>query len=1096
MFRKILPVLVGLLLALPGTALAQDTGTIAGVVTDSTTSEALPGVNVVVDGLNAGAATGAEGRFRISGVPAGDQTLVASFVGYKAKRIPVTVQADGTTNVRLRLAPQAVGLEDVIVTALGQERSERSVSTSIQQVSGGDLAEVDQGNFISSLEGRVSGVDIRTSSTMGGSSDIKIRGVASLTGNNQPLIVVDGVPINNDTFQESGFQNQGSGGFDYGNAAQNINPENIKSVSVLKGPSSAALYGSRGANGVIQITTKDGSGEEGIGVSYTSTVRVSEPYELMEYQNEWGGGAAGNPFTTVEGNTFRLDGENDQLVADFGTDESWGPRLDGRQVRQWYSFDDVNGLLGQTTPWQSHSDNIENYLSGDGTQFNNSIALSQADEGYNYRLGLNWKNKESVFPNSSRNDYRFQFNGSADLSDEVTANATATYNFVDTKGRVSTGYFCQNPTCVPGTNPFAQFNTFGQRQWDLGPDSPMRDFRRPSGSSRGWNYLGVEGARQDPPVYNFTDNPYIHRFSNVNSDDEQRIYGKAEVSYDFLPNFDATWKITNDYRTERRNARVAKISQNQDRFRQALVETQEINTELKVDYDRQLTEEVSLESFVAGRIRWETFEYDQKETTQGLAAPGLFNIENSVGRPNLIQTFEQKQVNSIYGDATLGYNDFVYLTGTLRSDWASTLPEDDNSFIYPSIQGSLIFTDLAPFQEQDILSYGKVRASWAKVGNSADPFQLNPVFPVNTPFGDQPLQQVERAAPNSDLTREITTGFEVGVDLRFFRERLSLNATFYDESTDDQILQSDISPTSGFNAAAINAGEITNTGVEASLTGTPVLTQDFQWDITLNWATNDNEVVELAEGIDTFVLGGAPFGPDIVAAEGEEYGQFRGAKLLRDANGKIVYSEGGTPQTVGTPQNLGSFQADWTGGVSTTLSYQGLTVSALVDGQQGGQIWSLSNAFGTFSGLIESTTEGSVRETGLVPGGVVLPDTPDEDASTVEGTPYAEAVGTPISPSGFWKGFFSAYGETFLFDATHVKLREIAVSYRLPQQWLSRVPVEAATVSVTGRNLATLYKEAPNIDPSVTLSAGNIQGIEAGQIPPRRTYGFKLNLQF
>lgn len=1096
MFRKVLIALIGIFLAVPATAFAQGTGTVAGTVLDSTTTETLPGVNVVIRDLNVGSATGPNGKFRITGVPSGEHTLVASFVGYSTKRIPVTVQAGGTINVKIRMAPQAVGLEDVVVTALGQERSERSVSTSIQQVDGGDLAEVDEGNFISSLEGRVSGVDIRTSSTMGGSSDIKIRGISSLTGNNQPLIVVDGVPIDNSTNQASQFQSQGFGGFDFGNAARNINPENIKSVSVLKGPSAAALYGSRGANGVIQITTKDGSGEEGIGVSYTTSARFSQPYELMDYQNEYGGGAEGNPFTTVQGNTFQLDGEGDQLVADMATDESWGPPLDGRQVRQWYSFDDVNGLLGQTTPWQAHPDNIENYLSGDGTEFSNSIALSQAATGYNYRLGLNWKNEASVFPNSGRDNYRFQFNGSTDLGEKITATATATYNYIETRGRVSTGYFCQNATCAPGTNPFAQFNTFGQRQWDLGPDSPMRDFRRPSGSSRGWNYLGVQGAQQDPPVYNFTDNPYIHRFANVNSDDQQRIYGKAEVSYDFLPNLQATWKVTSDYRTEQRDFRVAKLAQPQDRFRRGTIEAQEINTELKVDYNRDLTEAISLQSFLAGRIRWETFEFEQRETTQGLAAPGLFNIENSVGRPNLTQNFRQQQVNSLYGDVTLGYNDFVYLTGTLRNDWASTLPADDNSFIYPSVQTSFIFTDLGPFQEQEFLSYGKVRASWAKVGNSAPPYQLQPVFPVNTPFEGQPLQQVERSAPNPNLTREITTGFEVGVDLRFFQERLNLSATFYDESTKDQILQSDISPTSGFNAASINAGEITNTGVEASVTGTPVLTQDFQWDVTVNWATNENEVVELAEGINTFVIGGAPFGPDIVAREGEPYGQFLGTSFVRDKSGDIVYSQFGTPRSNSTPQILGGFQADWTGGVSSTLSYKGFTVSALVDGQMGGKVWSLSNAFGTFSGLIESTTEGTVRETGLIPGGVVLPNTSNEDASTVEGTPYSEAVGTPVNASTFWKTMFPAYGEAFLFDATHLKLREIAVSYRLPQQWLSQVPIQAATVSVTGRNLATLYKEVPNIDPSLTLSAGNIQGVEAGQIPPRRTYGFKINLQF
>ncbi len=1098
MYRKLLAALVGILLAVPGSVFAQETGTIAGTVVDSTTSQTLPGVNVVVRGAQVGTATGANGEFEIADVPVGQQTVEFSFVGYQAKTRTVDVNAGSTSRIEVSMRSEAVGLDDVVVTALGEERTERSVSTAVQQVDGGDIAEVDQQNFVSSLEGRVAGVDIRTSSTMGGSSDMKIRGITSLTGNNQPLFVVDGIPIDNSTTQGSGLQSQGFGGFDYGNAAQNINPENIKSVSVLKGPAAAALYGSRGANGVVQITTKDGAGEEGLGVSYTSSVQFSQPYELMDYQNEYGGGAEGNPFTTVNGSTFRLDSDSDQLVADMATDESWGPRMDGRQVRQWYSFDDVNGLEGQTTPWEAHPDNIENYLSGDGTRFSNSISLSQAGSGFNYRLGLDWKNRESIFPNSSRDQYRVQFNGSTDLGENVTANANATYNYTDTKGRVSTGYFCQVGNCVPGTNPFAQFNTFGQRQWELGPDSPMRDYQRPSGSSRGWNYLGVVGARQDPPVYNFTDNPYIHRYENVNTDDEQRAYGKAEIAWDFLPSFTGTWKVTSDYRTERRDARVTKVAQSTARFRQTMIESQEVNSELRVDYDRSLTEAVSLESFVAGRIRWESFNFDERQTTQGLAAPGLYNIENSVGRPDEVQNFRQKQVNSLYGDVTLGYNDFVYLTGSLRNDWASTLPVDDNSFLYPSVQGSFIFTDLAPFEGQDILSYGKVRASWAKVGNDADPYQLGTVFPVNTPFEGQPLQQVSRTAPNPDLTREIKTGIEVGVDLRFFSERLNLNATFYDETTEDQILESDISPTSGFEAATINAGSISNTGVEASLTGTPILTQDFQWDITVNWATNENEVEKLTDDIDTFTLGFSPFGPNVVAREGEPYGQFFGEKFVRDANGDIVYNRFGFPRTFSEPETLGSFQADWTGGVSTRLSYKGITVSALVDGQKGGQIWSLSNAFGTFSGLIESTTEGTVRETGLVPGGVVLPDTPNEEAASTTGTSFAESdiAVDRMNPSTFWKGMFGAYDEAFLFDATHVKLREISISYRLPQTWLDGVPLQGATVSATGRNLATLYKEAPNIDPSVTLSAGNVQGVEAGQIPPRRTYGFRVNLQF
>jgi len=1107
MSRKVLIALIGVLLAVPATALAQGTGTVAGTVLDSTTTETLPGVNVVIQELDIGAATGANGKFRITGVPAGEHTLVASFVGYSRKRIPITVQAGGTINVKIRMAPQAIGMEQMVVTALGEERTARSISASIQEVSGGDLAEVGQENFISSLEGRVSGVDIKTSSTMGGSSNIFIRGIVSLQGNNQPLIVIDGIPIDNSTNQGPALtsdnigsqQSGGNGGFDFGNAAKSINPDNIESVSVLKGASAAALYGSRAANGVIQITTKDGSGQEGIGVSFSSATRFAQRYELMDYQNQYGGGAGSNPFGTVEGGS-RLSSSDDQLRASFEIDESWGPPLDGRMVREWFSFDDVNGVQGQTTPWDPNPDNIENFMSNSGATFENNIALSQGGDSYNYRLSFNQKNMETVFPDNNREEYRFQLNGTVDLSDKVTVTGNANYSFEETSGRISTGYFCQNPQCLPGTNPFAQFNTFGQRQLELGPDSPMRDFQRPNGDQRGWNFLGVEGATSSPTRFNFTDNPYVTRLANGQEDDQQRFFGRGQLAYDFLPNFTATWKVATDFRTERRDGQVAEVSvEDPERFRQTVIETQEVNSELKFDYDRNLTESISLESFLAGRIRWEEFEFNRQETEGGLAAPGLFNVENSIGRPTVFQNRTQKQVNSLYGRVTLGYNENVFITGTLRNDWASTLPSDDNSFIYPSVQGNVIFSEYGPFQDLDFLSFGKIRASWAQVGNDTGAFQLTNVFPVNVPFGDQPVQEVDRTSANPNLQREITTEREVGLDLRFFSNRLVLNATYYNKDTEDQILQSDISATSGINATVINAGEISNTGVETSLTATPIQTQDVQWDVTVNWATNSNEVEELAEGINTFEVGSAIFGPDFVAREGEPFGTFLGDKFVRDQNGKIVYNRDGSPRSFNTQQNLGDFQPDWTGGVSTTVSYKGFTASALVDGQMGGQIWSLSNTFGTFSGMIESTLPG--RETGIVPGGVVLPEgTSPQEAAEMEGTPFSEAEGAVdrVQVSSFWKSFFgSGIGEAFMFDATHLKLREISLSYRFPQQWINQLPaLQQATLSFTGRNLVTLYKETPNIDPSLTLSAGNVQGIEAGQIPSRRTFGVRVNLQF
>lgn len=1075
-----------------GAVLAQDTGTISGTVVDSTTSETLPGVNIVVEGEGVGAATDAEGEFEIANVPAGEQTLSASYVGYTTKSTTVTVTANQTTTVNIQMVPEAVGLDDVVVTALGQERAERAISTSVQEVEGAEIDRVDNENFINTLKGKVSGASIQSSNTMAGSSNITIRGYSSIEGSNQPLIVVDGVVIDNRRGTDSGSQNQGYGGFDYGNAAQSLNPNNIQSISVLKGPSAAALYGSRGANGVIQITTKDGArGEDELGVTFSSGVTLTEAYNFMNYQNEYGGGAANSTFSTLDGD-YRLDGEDDQFVAQYAVDESWGPRLDGRPVRQWYSWDDVNGLEGQATPWEAHPDAIKDFLRT-GTTYNNNIALSQQQEGYNYRLSLSTRNQSGVMPNSNLNRYQVQFNGSADLSEDLTATAMATYSHRNAQGRSGTGYGFEE-------NPFAPFNTFTQRQLDYGPDSYMRDYRRPGGQQRGWNYLGISGARGPETQFNFTDNPYIGRYENYQTDDEQRIYGKAQVGYDFVESLSGQFQVTADNRTERRDDRLAEIStENPPGYEESIYEVQEIGSELRFDYTQQLTEEIDLNSFAASRVRYETFHENVGETTNGLSAPGVFTLENSVGRPDVTDNFEEKMVYSVYGSVDLGYNDIVYLEGTLRNDWSSTLPEDNNSYMYPSVSANFNFTSLEALQGQDILSYGKIRASWARVGNDTDPYQLGTTFPVETPFVGQPLQRVQRDSNNPNLKPEITTGIEFGADLEFFNDRASLSTTYYRDVTRDQILNVDVSAGSGFESSLVNAGEISNRGLEASLTVTPVLTEAAQWDITANFNKNVNKVVELAEGISTYNIAEfTVFGPSVQAREGEAYGALVGPALVRDQNGEVVFNETGSPLTTSDNRNLGNFQPDWTGGLSTSFSYEGLTLNALVNGQMGGNIWSVSNMFGMYSGLLEKTVEDNQRETGVIPDGVVLPDgTSPENASEVEGIPFGEAVGR-VPAATYWKNWFLANGrqEAFMYDATYLKLQEVAISYALPQEWFSGTGLQRANVALTGGNLLFLYKEAPNIDPSVTLGAGNVQGVEAAQVPSQRTYGFRLNLSF
>lgn len=1089
--RLKIPSLFLALLLVPCLALAQEQGTIQGTVTDAQTGETIPGVNVALEGVQMGDATSANGEYAIAGVEPGTHTLQATFVGYQTQTQQVTVQAGETTVVDIEMTPSDVELEEVVVTALGIEREQRAVSNSVQQVDGAELDVGTNENFVNSLKGKVSGASIRSSSTMGGSANIVLRGYSSISGNNQPLIVMDGVVVNNSSRQSSGATLEGSGGFDFGNAAQSLNPNNIQSISVLKGPSAAALYGSRGANGVIQITTKDGSGLEGeLGVSYSSSVSMSQAYEFMDYQNMYGGGAPNSTFSTLDGD-YRRAGESDHYIAQYAVDESWGPRLDGRPVRQWYSWDNVNGVEGEPTPWVGHPNAVEDFMDT-GTVFTNNVALSQQTESFNYRLGLTTRNQGSVMPNGSMDRYQVNFNGTADLSDDLSATTFAKYSYEDVRARSGMGYGFEE-------NPFAAFNTFTQRQLNYGPDSYMRDYQRPNGQQRGWNYAGISGAQGPVTQFQYTDNPYVNRYENFEEDDEQRLIGRTEVNYDFTEGITGSFMASTDYRTLRIGDRRSAISTGAPAgYSEDVIETQETSSELRFDYSGELSENVDVTSFVASRVRYETFEENTGATSNGLSAPGVYTVENSVGRPSVGDYFEEKMVYSAYGSVNLGYNDLAYVEGTLRNDWSSTLPEDNNSYLYPSISANFIFTGLEALQDQDILSFGKVRASWARVGNDTDPYRLGVTYPVNTPFQGQALQQVQRSANNPTLKPERTTGIEFGANLRFFNERVNLNTTYYRDVTRDQILGVDVSSASGVNSSLINAGEVSNRGLEASLTVTPVLNESLQWDVTANFNKNVNKVVDLAEGLETYNIAASTiFGPSVQAREGAAYGALVQPALIRDANGDVVFGGGGVPQTTSDPQIVGNFQPDWTGGLSTTFSYQGFTFSALVDGQVGGDVYSLSNKFGTYSGLVEATVTDNQRETGVIPEGVVLPEgTEPGNASNVEGIPFGEAVGR-IPAASYWKNWFAAGGgDQFIYDATYAKLQEVALTYRLPQSWFNEFALQRASVSLTGSNLMFLYKEAPNIDPSVTLGAGNVQGIESAQIPPQRTFTFRVNLNF
>lgn len=1060
MYKKVLAAALFVALLVPVEGAFAQVGTIAGTVVDSTTSNSIPGVNVLVTELGTGDATDENGEFSISNVPPGTHTVEFSFIGYASKQVSVDVEANETTELRIQLAPAQFELENVVVTALGKEREQRALGYSVGQIDGADLQEGAETNFISSLTGKTAGLSVSSSSQMGGSARITLRGAGSISGGNQPLIVIDGVPIDNADFNTTG-QATGSGGYDYGNAASMINPSNVESISILKGASAAALYGSRASNGVLQITTKDGSSEEGIGVDFQTGVILGDLYNLPNYQNKYGGGASAN-FT-----------ENDQgqLVADYGTDQSWGPRLDGRMVREWFSWDDVNGMMGQTTPWDAHPNNIENFFQRSITS-NTNVAFAQGGETYNYRLSLNNMQQRGHSPRSELTRRTITFNGSIELTDRLTASTNSNFTIEQGYGRPGSGYTNAN-------GPWLQFNHFGQRQIDLSDDAPMQDIARPDGTQRNWNWANSTTAPVSGNLI-YANNPYWIRRRNFQDDDTQRIFGNVGLDYQLAENLTLSANARTDWYTDRRSDRIAIGSVEQPTYEENVREVQETNIGGDINYEGQVTEDVSLSAFAGAEYRYNNLYANLGSTQGGLANPGVFTLDNSVARPAITDFYREKALFGVFGDVTVGYQDLLYLGGTLRNDWASTLPSDDNSYLYPSVTGSFVFSSLSALSDSDVLSFGKIRASWSQVGRDTDPYQVHFSYPLRVPYGTKPLQSLPGGLPNQDLKRELVTSWEVGTQIELFNNRVGIDATYYDSETSDLIQQVSTSRASGFSSRLLNAGSVSNKGVELSLTLTPVVTQDLNWDFRFNWSKNVNEVESLAEGITNLPINRTdntpPFGPQIVAREGEELGTFWGNGYATNEQGQKILIPGSffTYQTEG-PKVLGSYRPDWTGSASTSLSYRNFNLSVLIDGQKGGDIWSLSNLFGFYSGIFQLTARDNIRQLGIVPEG--------ENSSE-------------MSPKAFFQGLFGNH-EAHLYDASFIKLREMTLSYQLPRRWFANVPVQQFRISVVGRNVATLLKYTPNFDPTaVVRSSGNLQGIEAGQMPPSRTFGVRLNASF
>lgn len=1063
-FSGILTLLVVLIVQL---SFAQEK-TISGTVADDT-GLPLPGVNIIIKGTSTGTQSDFDGNYTVDA--AVGQTLVYSYVGFETQEI--AVGASNKINVTMQ---SGSALDEVVVTALGISREKKSLGYSTQQVTGEELNQTRPSSALNSLSGKVAGITISSpSGGLGGSTRILLRGASSVTGNNTPLIVVDGIPLDNSNYNTTGTQT-GGGGRDYGDAGFDVNPDDVESVNVLKGGAAAALYGSRAANGVILITTK--SGKKGKAqVTFNSGVTFDEVSILPKIQKLYGGGA-GDPSTFEQSgfNTAEINGTT-YNIADYATDESWGPIYDPNTlVLHWDNLDpEFASEYLNARPWEYPKNDKDDFFNT-GITLNNGVSFSQGTDKSNMRLSLNNSQAQGIVPNTELDRTTVNFNGMSQMTDKLKFDAGVNFTITDGFNRPATGY--------TGAGVIQQLYQFGQTQLDY---ERLKKYKLADGTQRTWNRVAF-----DDPSIRYSDNPYWTLYENTSTDKRTRWFGNVGAQYNITDNFYAVAKVYADTYTLRITDRIADGSAEQSFYTDATRTFEELNYEGRIHYDNNFFDnKLSVNAFAGMNRRDNKFHRIEGETRGGLATPGIYNLNNSNDDAAVDQFDSRKRVNSAFGSVSFGYDNFLYLSVTGRNDWSSTLPTENNSYFYPSANGSIVFSK---FIQADWLSFGKIRGGWASVGNDTDAYQLRNVFIAGAPFNSLIQFQNSATKRNPNLTPEFTDTFEVGMEMSFFKNRFGFDVTYYDQETTDLITPVEVDPSTGFTNTFTNGGVLSNKGIELLVNVAPIRTDDFSWDITFNYAKNKNELLELLPGIKSLQLARYPFnGVTLNAVVGEPYGIIRGTNYVFDSAGNRVVDADGHYLETPNVENLGSVLPDYNMGFRNSFTYKGLNLSFLIDVQEGGVYRSLTNIWGHYSGILESTAANNIRVDGVIVEGVTGDVTFNDDGTyTVTNT----SPNTTAIPAQSWgQDFFLGNDAQNVFDASYVKLREVSLSYSLPSKFVGNL--DGITLSLFGRNLATWGLANENFDPEVATSgSGNIQGSEGGALPSTRSVGFNVELKF
>ncbi len=1063
---------------------------ITGKVTNAETGDPIPGVSIVVkDDATIGTTSDMDGNYTLDGVPSDAEALVFSFVGMETKEVAI----QGRSIINVELIPEVQEMEEVVVTALGITREKKALGYSVQDVSGDEVNEAKETNFISSLSGKTSGVEIKKPNTMGGSADIVIRGRASILGNNQALFVVDGVIIDNTITSNN---EAGWGGYDYGNAAMDINPENIKSISVLKSAAATALYGSRAANGAIVIETKKGVKQKNLGITVNSSVQVSEfdPATMPKWQNEYGAGY-GEPYFLYGGDDptggdewdqyfFNLDVDGDgdlEKVVPTGDDASWGaPFSADIDVVQWDAVHPLSDNFGEATPWESPGANSYRSFFQTGYQYTNSIALEGGNDNGTFRLNYTRMDQTGNLPNSEIKRNTINLSGSYNLSDKWKVDAAANYINNRTVGRYGTGY--------DGLNVMQSFGQWVQTNIDF---EKMEDYEYANGDQRAWNW---HHPTDDVVPYYF-DNPYWVRYKSYSNDGRDRVYGYAKLAFEATDWLTFTANVTNDYYANFQEERVAvgsAVTGALPDYTKRQRNFHEYHTKLHAQFNKEFGD-FAVSGLLGGAMERRNILITNTTTEGGLALPDYYAIDNSVAAPTVNEQDLKSGIKSFYGQATVSYKDMIYLDVTGRNDVSSTLPEDSRSYFYPSASLSFILSELDAIKNIGFLSFAKISGNYAEVGAATDPYRVQTSYNIRKPWSGLSRTSVPGRLNNSNLLPENTKSYEGVLDLRFFDNRVSLNAAYYKSSTFNQIIPLSVSRSSGFYTQMINVGEMENKGIEATLNVTALQTSNFSWNIGINWYQNENMVINLGDDIDNIQYFSA-WDVSVNAREGEPAGAIVGTDYVYHENGKRMVNSSGMPMISESEEVIGNINPDWNGGLSNRFSYKNISLKFLIDMQQGGDIYSVSTKYGQATGVYEETAglnqRGEPIRADVADGGGYL----YEDFVKEDGSANDIYVRTQGFVGAFYYGWLPTADQ--VYDASYIKLREAALTYRLPDRMLTNLPFARASLSLVGRNLWIIHKNTKHFDPEAILTAGNNQGIESGSYPSTRTYGFNLTLNF